>query len=134
MSESKPKRAVIIGGSMSGLLSGLMLRRSGWDVDIYERVESELSGRGAGIVAQPELMQRLRGRLDAGIGMFARVTPSSAPASTSWPAAITPNTASATARPDGCAIPRLGSDRGGRSHWRSTRSWLESPWSSAGHH
>ena len=60
MSESKPKRAVIIGGSMSGLLSGLMLRRSGWDVDIYERVESELSGRGAGIVAQPELMQRLR--------------------------------------------------------------------------
>ena len=60
MSESKPKRAIIIGGSMSGLLSGLMLRRSGWDVDIYERVESELSGRGAGIVAQPELMQRLR--------------------------------------------------------------------------
>src|ERR1700742_165893 len=61
LSESKPKRAIIIGGSMSGLLSGLMLRRSGWDVDIYERVESELSGRGAGIVAQPELMQRLRG-------------------------------------------------------------------------
>jgi len=57
---SKLKRAIIIGGSMSGLLSGLLLRRSGWDVDIYERVESELSGRGAGIVAQPELMQRLR--------------------------------------------------------------------------
>ena len=56
MSESKPKRAVIIGGSMSGLLSGLMLRRSGWDVDIYERVESELSGRGAGIVAQPAII------------------------------------------------------------------------------
>jgi 2-polyprenyl-6-methoxyphenol hydroxylase-like FAD-dependent oxidoreductase len=45
---------------MSGLLSGLLLRRSGWDVDIYERVESALSGRGAGIVAQPELIQRLR--------------------------------------------------------------------------
>lgn len=45
---------------MSGLLSGLVLRRAGWDVDIYERVESELSGRGAGIVAQPELIARLR--------------------------------------------------------------------------
>ena len=54
------KRAIIIGGSMSGLLSGLMLRRAGWDVDIYERVESELSGRGAGIVAQYELIERLR--------------------------------------------------------------------------
>ena len=46
---------------MSGLLSGLLLRRAGWTVDIYERVESELSGRGAGIVAQYELIERLRG-------------------------------------------------------------------------
>ncbi len=44
---------------MSGLLCGLLLRRAGWDVDIYERVESELSGRGAGIVAQAELIARL---------------------------------------------------------------------------
>jgi len=54
------KKALVIGGSMSGLLSGLALRKAGWDVDIYERVESELSGRGAGIVAQQELIQRLR--------------------------------------------------------------------------
>ena len=52
--------AVIIGGSMSGLLNGLLLRQAGWTVDIYERVESELSGRGAGIVAQAELIARLR--------------------------------------------------------------------------
>ncbi len=45
---------------MSGLLSALLLRRAGWDVDIYERVETELSGRGAGIVAQQELIGRLR--------------------------------------------------------------------------
>jgi 2-polyprenyl-6-methoxyphenol hydroxylase-like FAD-dependent oxidoreductase len=45
---------------MSGLLSGLLLLRAGWDVDIYERVETELSGRGAGIVAQRELIERLR--------------------------------------------------------------------------
>jgi len=50
----------VIGGSMSGLLSGLLLRRAGWDVDIYERVESELAGRGAGIVAQYELIERLK--------------------------------------------------------------------------
>jgi 2-polyprenyl-6-methoxyphenol hydroxylase-like FAD-dependent oxidoreductase len=45
---------------MSGLLSGLLLRRAGWAVDVHERVESELSGRGAGIVAQAELIARLR--------------------------------------------------------------------------
>ena len=61
MAGARGKRAVIIGGSMSGLLSGLLLRRAGWTVDIYERVQSELSGRGAGIVAQYELIERLRG-------------------------------------------------------------------------
>src|SRR5215475_3785642 len=45
---------------MSGLLAGLLLRRHGWDVDVFERVEKELSGRGAGIVAQPELRETLR--------------------------------------------------------------------------
>jgi 2-polyprenyl-6-methoxyphenol hydroxylase-like FAD-dependent oxidoreductase len=45
---------------MSGLLSALELRRAGWDVHVYERVGSELSGRGAGIVAQAELIARLR--------------------------------------------------------------------------
>ena len=60
MAGTETRRAVIIGGSMSGLLSGLLLRRAGWVVDVYERVESELSGRGAGIVAQAELIERLR--------------------------------------------------------------------------
>ncbi len=45
---------------MSGLLAALELRRAGWAVDIFERVESELSGRGAGIVAQPDLIERIR--------------------------------------------------------------------------
>jgi 2-polyprenyl-6-methoxyphenol hydroxylase-like FAD-dependent oxidoreductase len=45
---------------MSGLLAALLLRRAGWDVDVYERVEGELAGRGAGIVAQPELIETLR--------------------------------------------------------------------------
>jgi len=54
------RRALIVGGSMSGLLAGLTLRERGWDVQIVERVESELAGRGAGIVAQPELIATLR--------------------------------------------------------------------------
>jgi 2-polyprenyl-6-methoxyphenol hydroxylase-like FAD-dependent oxidoreductase len=54
------RRALVIGGSMSGLLAGLMLARRGWHVDIFERVESELAGRGAGIVAQGELIAHMR--------------------------------------------------------------------------
>lgn len=60
MAGSEMRRAIVIGGSMSGLLNGLLLRQAGWTVDVYERVESELSGRGAGIVAQAELIARLR--------------------------------------------------------------------------
>ena len=53
------RRALVIGGSMSGLLAAIMLRRRGWEVDVFERVESELAGRGAGIVAQAELIAQL---------------------------------------------------------------------------
>ena len=56
---ARQRRALVIGGSMSGLLAALMLVRRGWHVDVFERVESELSGRGAGIVAQAELIARL---------------------------------------------------------------------------
>ena len=38
------RRALVIGGSMSGLLAALMLRRRGWEADIYERVAGELAG------------------------------------------------------------------------------------------
>jgi 2-polyprenyl-6-methoxyphenol hydroxylase-like FAD-dependent oxidoreductase len=53
------RRALVIGGSMSGLLAAIMLRRRGWAVDVFERVAGELAGRGAGIVAQPSLTARL---------------------------------------------------------------------------
>jgi len=55
----RQRRALVIGGSMSGLLAGIMLNRRGFAVDIFERVEKELAGRGAGIVAQAELIARL---------------------------------------------------------------------------
>ena len=38
------RRAIVIGGSMSGLFAGLLLRQRGCEVDVYERVESELAG------------------------------------------------------------------------------------------
>jgi 2-polyprenyl-6-methoxyphenol hydroxylase-like FAD-dependent oxidoreductase len=53
------KRALVIGGSMSGLLAAIMLKRRGWQVDVFERVAGELAGRGAGIVAQPPLIAQL---------------------------------------------------------------------------
>ena len=53
-------RALVIGGSMSGLLAALALKRRGFDVSVYERVAEPLAGRGAGIVAQPELKAVLR--------------------------------------------------------------------------
>jgi len=54
------RRAIIIGGSMSGLFSAAFLRQIGWDVDVYERSRVELVGRGVGIVAHPELIEALQ--------------------------------------------------------------------------
>jgi 2-polyprenyl-6-methoxyphenol hydroxylase-like FAD-dependent oxidoreductase len=56
---------------MSGLFAGLLLRQRGYDVDVYERVDSELAGRGAGIVAQPPVLTALRalGIDAAGLGV-----------------------------------------------------------------
>jgi 2-polyprenyl-6-methoxyphenol hydroxylase-like FAD-dependent oxidoreductase len=53
------RRAVIIGGSMSGLFSAAFLRQIGWEVDVYERSPIELVGRGAGITGHPELLEAL---------------------------------------------------------------------------
>src|SRR5215467_13217188 len=43
------RRAVIIGGSMSGLFAAAFLRQKGWEAEVYERSTVELVGRGAGI-------------------------------------------------------------------------------------
>ena len=40
------RRAVIVGGSMSGLFTAAFLRRIGWQVDVFERSGVELVGRG----------------------------------------------------------------------------------------
>jgi 2-polyprenyl-6-methoxyphenol hydroxylase-like FAD-dependent oxidoreductase len=73
---SDRRRAIVIGGSMSGLFAALLLRQRGFEVEVYERVESELAGRGAGIVAQPAVPAILRGLgiepADLGVDMTTR--------------------------------------------------------------
>jgi len=59
MVEHRAGRALIIGGSLSGLFSGLLLRHYGWGVEIFERVDSELAGKGAGIVTHQPLWDAL---------------------------------------------------------------------------
>src|SRR5581483_8831840 len=56
---NRNRRAVIIGGSMSGLFSAAFLHQIGWEVDVYERSKVELVGRGAGITGHPELFDAL---------------------------------------------------------------------------
>jgi 2-polyprenyl-6-methoxyphenol hydroxylase-like FAD-dependent oxidoreductase len=71
------RRAVIIGGSMSGLFSAAFLRQIGWDVDVYERSRVELVGRGAGITGHPELLDALEasgaGTKDLGVEVPKRI-------------------------------------------------------------
>jgi 2-polyprenyl-6-methoxyphenol hydroxylase-like FAD-dependent oxidoreductase len=51
-------RAIVIGGSLAGLFAGLLLRRR-FAVDIYERADAELAGRGAGIATHALLWEAL---------------------------------------------------------------------------
>ncbi|MEQ1647778.1 MAG: FAD binding domain-containing protein [Hyphomicrobiaceae bacterium] len=56
----KSDRIAIIGGSLGGLFAATMLLRRGFDVHVYERNASALSGRGAGIVTHDQLHAALR--------------------------------------------------------------------------
>ncbi len=51
-------RAIVIGGSLAGLFAGLLLRKQ-FAVDIYERADAELAGRGAGIATHALLWEAL---------------------------------------------------------------------------
>jgi len=53
-------RALIIGGSLGGLLAANLLARRGWDVEVFEQASGELAGRGAGIISHPELFHALQ--------------------------------------------------------------------------
>src|SRR4051794_37054774 len=49
-------RAIIVGGSLGGLMAALLLRKIGWDVTVYERAVGDLAGRGAGLGVSEELL------------------------------------------------------------------------------
>src|SRR5262249_12550698 len=49
------RHALVIGGSMSGLFAGTLLRKAGLAVDTYERADVELTARAAGSVAPPQM-------------------------------------------------------------------------------
>ncbi|MYM75402.1 hypothetical protein GTP56_24845 [Duganella sp. FT134W] len=67
MDHGLPPRALIIGGSLSGLFAAASLRAIGWEVEVFERSASELSGRGGGLVLQPAVLAAIAfAGLDAG--------------------------------------------------------------------
>ncbi|NPT40196.1 hypothetical protein GNZ12_02445 [Paraburkholderia sp. 1N] len=52
-------RAVVIGGSLGGLLAATTLRAAGWQVDVFETSPNELESRGGGVVLQPDVLDAL---------------------------------------------------------------------------
>src|SRR5689334_15065592 len=54
------RRALIIGGSLGGLLAALLLRRIGWQALAFERNADDLTGRGVGLGTHPQLIAVLR--------------------------------------------------------------------------
>lgn len=57
---SHRRRAIVIGGSLAGLLAGNLLHRSGWAVEVFERTTGVMEGRGAGITILPGLASGFR--------------------------------------------------------------------------
>ena len=53
-------RAIVIGGSLSGLFAANLLRNIGWDVEVFERTRGDLTGRGAVLGAQADLFAVMR--------------------------------------------------------------------------
>jgi len=60
-------RVTIIGGSIGGLTTALVLRDMGCDVDVYERTPAILEGRGAGIVLQPDTVRWFESGIKASV-------------------------------------------------------------------
>ena len=76
MNPRKP-HALIIGGSVGGLLAASLLERIGWTVTLFERSEGDLSGRGAGLAVTENLLEITR-------SLGARIDPSSAAVVKHW--------------------------------------------------
>ena len=70
MTTPRAGRAIVVGGSIAGLLAAVSLLRAGWAVEVFERSEVALTGRGAGIITQPQLREALAALgIEAGAGI-----------------------------------------------------------------
>ena len=54
------RRALVIGGSLGGLIVAHLLRTTGWDAVVFERNEEELASRGVGLGTHPQLIGILK--------------------------------------------------------------------------
>jgi 2-polyprenyl-6-methoxyphenol hydroxylase-like FAD-dependent oxidoreductase len=59
MKSLEKPRAVVIGGSLGGLLTANSLRAAGWDADVFETSTNQLESRGGGVVLQPDVQAAL---------------------------------------------------------------------------
>jgi 2,6-dihydroxypyridine 3-monooxygenase len=64
--EPAPHHVAVVGGSLGGLTTALLLRDLGCNVDVFERSDSTLSGFGAGIVVHEATMRYFRTHGDTG--------------------------------------------------------------------
>jgi 2-polyprenyl-6-methoxyphenol hydroxylase-like FAD-dependent oxidoreductase len=53
-------RALVIGGSLGGLIMAHLLRGAGWDATVFERNDEELASRGVGLGTHPQLIAILK--------------------------------------------------------------------------
>jgi 2-polyprenyl-6-methoxyphenol hydroxylase-like FAD-dependent oxidoreductase len=54
------RRALVIGGSLGGLIMAHLLRGAGWDATVFERNDEELASRGVGLGTHPQLIAILK--------------------------------------------------------------------------
>ncbi|HZC56620.1 MAG TPA: FAD-dependent monooxygenase [Xanthobacteraceae bacterium] len=54
------RRALLIGGSLGGLIAAHLLRGIGWDAIVFERNHEELASRGVGLGTHPQLIAILK--------------------------------------------------------------------------
>src|SRR3984885_10424181 len=54
------RRALVIGGSLGGLIMAHLLRGAGWGATVFERNDEELASRGVGLGTHPQLIALLK--------------------------------------------------------------------------
>jgi 2-polyprenyl-6-methoxyphenol hydroxylase-like FAD-dependent oxidoreductase len=68
------RRALVVGGSLGGLITAHLLRRAGWDATVFERNDEELASRGVGLGTHPPLIAVLK-RADIDFDESMGITP-----------------------------------------------------------